>query len=755
MKKLLSILGVIGIVASSSTTVVSCGGKPTNNNNNDNDNEEDNDNFDLTPEERSAFDSTSDIAKAVALGKSENLGSNHVDVLGGYKFSPAILKIKDQSPNLIGRIKNTTTYNPTKLQQRMLNHFSYWGDNFTSNVDNESNSFLDGQDGLSTTDFIKEGRLLKDDSNYDDSLNFLLSDTARMELNSGSSIANYSENLPENITDRDAIAQKTSSSNLIMQSVASQLQGVLKNPTAEGIIPIVQLFSTVFPIETTNTGPGIASGLLTGLSRTIFFATTPDEQKDNDYSDEFFAKTVDGSTTGLISWAFEQEYNYLIKNRNKLGISNDQFKLLVGTPNEENKIGQDYKLITNVYNNDTSVYERAPAYTSKAVWYEAVENSGIYGDLINAIGKLKFHNAGRDEYNKESDKYDKGYANSLTPDAPNDYYAHRQFLAIDNDAIDVFEKTFSLYNISKNILSNETSKNMMDIIWEKVEPLTKRSEWNMLGIPVTSNNIGSFIDMIFDACGLFVGFNGNGDVNYADVNDIERYYGLNGNEKPYSEEMQKSLIDATKYIDTEDKDDDGKVIWDGNTAYQEAVYKAFGVDNIFKNPTIIKDGFYSRFISKADEYYNTIFANNEADVTYNWLEDFWDTNWMSNASWKESDINIEYGSNKTISKLTYTLEYTGLGSDEVADFKASDEVSGLSQSEIYEKIRNAKPATEDESEFKKSFNGTGLISDLKNVDHKYTVTFVNDSNNGDYDFKLSDFTNQQAYINNTWKSFSF
>ncbi|KAJ3628723.1 hypothetical protein Zmor_003889 [Zophobas morio] len=72
MKKLLSILGAIGIVASSSVSVIACAGGGSNKNEID----PYNPNNDLTPTQADTMNAIGSISEVMLAGKTENLGIN-------------------------------------------------------------------------------------------------------------------------------------------------------------------------------------------------------------------------------------------------------------------------------------------------------------------------------------------------------------------------------------------------------------------------------------------------------------------------------------------------------------------------------------------------------------------------------------------------------------------------------------------------------------------------------------------------------
>jgi hypothetical protein len=103
MKKLLTILGAIGIVASSSTAVASCGAKPANNGDDDI----------VDPTIKSALTSTGDLSKMLIVSKTENIGNNVGDLLTGKNNSLFQLKLDNfaqYSPTMLSRIKSANSY---------------------------------------------------------------------------------------------------------------------------------------------------------------------------------------------------------------------------------------------------------------------------------------------------------------------------------------------------------------------------------------------------------------------------------------------------------------------------------------------------------------------------------------------------------------------------------------------------------------------------------------------------------------------
>jgi hypothetical protein len=745
MKKLLSILGAIGIVASSSTAVASCGAKPANNGDDDI----------VDPTIKSALTSTGDLSKMLIVSKTENIGNNVGDLLTGKNNSLFQLKLDNfaqYSPTMLSRIKSANSYlSDDPIRKTEASDFAMWSDNFSSLFADEKNGLNGtGLPALDLSDAIESSSLLsKGDEFGTGNLDYLLSNSAigaKTGVNSADAKTNVYNYLDDNLNEENNVSSITKTNRAMASAIGSNSAAdVFLNPTADKLPAVLTLMGNLLQFTGTKGGVSDAddSSHGTGNLRGMYFGSGG--------FDKLKATTIDGkSQIGIIPSIFEKAYNLIRSNKDK--INSDVYEYLVGT-NDSEAIEVDgvsvYSLITDVWNNNTqsdTALNKAGTLTFDKegnrtnYFWKATPNSGLFGDVISQMGSLLGHsdqNYKLDASKREGLMNEQGYKSSGEP------------ILMDPDFYELQEKTLELFSATTNLLDKDLTKTIFSTLYSELKSVIGLA--SAFGINANEENIQELIQIIMDIMGNLLDFKGQ-STNLSTVDAVKNEY----SEGNFGLDTIQKLTDAFPLLSKEaaDENEKGNPDWfnDKNAAYREAVYAAFGVENGTK---ITEGGFWDNFRKTTLKYASSSVFDVEGIVTADeWLYNTYDKNIFDTKVWNAQDVNVQYNDYNAISQITYTLEYKGLGNDAVAEFKTTDEVKALSQNDIYQKLTNR---TDENIDFIKSYLGDGDLTKYNNsVDRKYTVTWVNDSQDpSSYDFKLVDLSNAQAYINGSWKEFNY
>jgi hypothetical protein len=744
MKKLLSILGAIGIVASSSTAVASCGAKPANNGDDDI----------VDPTIKSALTSTGDLSKMLIVSKTENIGNNVGDLLTGKNNSLFQLKLDNfaqYSPTMLSRIKSANSYlSDDPIRKTEASDFAMWSDNFSSLFADEKNGLNGtGLPALDLSDAIESSSLLsKGDEFGTGNLDYLLSNSAigaKTGVNSADAKTNVYNYLDDNLDNTNNISSITKTNEAIASAIGSNKPtDIFLNPTADKLPAVLTLMGNILQFAGTKGGVSDANKASNGagMLRQLYFGQTKTESA--------HGTTIDGiGQIGIIPSIFEKAYNLIIKNKSK--IKDDVYEYLVGT-NEKEVADVDgnpaYSLITNVYHNNTQDANGKPGElvfedgVRTNYYWKAIPDSGLFGDVISQMGALLSHSDNNYKFDAEKRKglmANQGYKSTGEP------------LLMDPEFYELQEKTMELFSATTNLLDADVTKTIFSDLYGDLESVIG-SVSKYIGINANKDNIQEVIQIVMEIMGNMLDFKGQ-TTDLKTVDDVRKAYKSDN----FALNTVKKLADAFHLLSKEAADEvdgDKNPDWfsDKNAAYREAVYEAFGVENGTK---ITEGGFWDNFRKTTMKYASSTVFDVEGIVTADeWLYNTYDKNIFDTKVWNAQDVDVQYNEYNAISQITYTLEYTGLGNDTVAEFKTTDEVKALSQNDIYQKLTNR---TDENTDFINSYLGDGDITKYNtNVDRKYTVTWVNDSTDPSlYDFKLANLSNAQAYINGSWKNFNY
>jgi hypothetical protein len=742
MKKLLSILGAIGIVASSSTAVASCGAKPANNGDDDI----------VDPTIKSALTSTGDLSKMLIVSKTENIGNNVGDLLTG-KNNGQFLNQKtdfDQySPTMLSRIKSANSYlSDDPIRQTEANNYAMWSDNFSSLFADEKNGLNGSGPALDLSDAIEGSSLLsKGDEFGTGDLDYLLSNSAissKAGLKSTDAKTNVYNYLDDNLNNANNISSVTKTNKAMASAIGTNsASDIFLNPTADKLPAVLTLMGNLLQYTGTKGGVSDADDTThgTGNLRGLYFGQSSLQAT--------HATTIDGKNKiGIIPSIFEKAYNMIRKNKDK--INADVYEYLVGT-NESEAVTTDdgnsvYLLITNVYNENTQDANGKPGElvfedgVRTNYYWKAIPDSGLFGDVISQMGALLSHSNNNYTFDAEKRKgltNEQGYKSSGEP------------ILMDPDFYELQEKTLELLSATRNLLDESFTTTIFTTLYNELESVVGLASG--FGINVNVDNIQEVVQIVMDIMANLLDFKGE-TTALKSVDDVKKAYSKDN----FALNTIQKLTEAFPLLSKEAADANAKGTpdWfsDKNAAYRAAVYEAFGVENGTK---ITEGGFWDNFRKTTMKYASSTVFDVEGIVTADeWLYNTYDKNIFDTKVWNAQDVDVQYNEYNAISQITYTLEYTGLGNDAVAEFKTTDEVKALSQNDIYQKLTNR---TNENTDFINSYLGDGDITKYNtNVDRKYTVTWVNDSTDpSSYDFKLANLSNAQAYINGSWKNFNY
>jgi hypothetical protein len=725
MKKLLSILGAIGIVASSSTAVASCGAKPKGNDDT------------VATEE---LTSTKELTSMMLLQKSENYGDNITDIL-----SPD----GETSPGMLGRFANATQYDADAYGEKKSESYLQWTNMFSSQ--NDDNNEI--KSGSNVADFISKNSLstiTQDDSNKlnisdsENKLDYLLSDSVLATANDLSS-ESLAINTPVNGVDNaDTFAAEINNNvNAYASGAASGATGLLLNPTADKIQEFINIVSNEFPVSFTASGatsPTDPSKGVGGLLQ-LWIGGTATATAD-----------VMGDKVGLISEVYEQMWLCMMQNQDtyKDLLGDDIFHYLVGTDDTATNLiadlGSEGEVVT-AYKNTVAGKTDTPENASE-VFFKSEDNRGLYGEIINKIGNLKYHNSSAKDFD------------ALTGEGTMGHYNHNNFMGIDSDVLEVLELTSKLFHVTSSIFQeNVDAWGPMETIFASKFGFLLKMGLGMLGLPALDyeNHFADIMEYIVNILDAFLGYKNTTvitkDTPVADFTDIFS--------NAYSEETAKALVDALSLMaDSTEKDagKDGNWFSDINADYRIAVASALGVE---ADGTVRSESMFGEMVklSKIDKY-RSLFLGAEGTSAIDYLINTFDKNILDDKTWTTKNEAISYTKDNTVDQVQFDLYYDGLGNENVTEFKAGiGELAGkydlqnMSEDEVLNKLNKTSPDYDEA--FANAYNGSGLKSDMSEVKHKYHVVWKNESTSMTMtDLKLQSISSVQAYINNSWVDMS-
>jgi hypothetical protein len=741
MKKLLSILGAIGIVASSSTAVASCGGNPKANDSQDEDSIVA---ANLTdPTQQSAYYATSDLTKMMLISKTENIGNNIGDILTagtGYNY-------KKYSPKMFDRFKNSNVYlSDNALKNREASHYAMWEDNFSS-IYGDNGIESDDTD-IDMSNLIDSSKLTTDYANIsNDNLNYLLSNGSNDKINTNSDVSgDIYDYAADDLAGENNISSLTQQMSSIYSAVGdgSQLTDLFYNPTADKLPAFMTLMSNLLVF--TGTASGIANETDGtqghGNIRGLYYGQSV-----------WGTKTLDGeSKVGLMAEMFECAYNYIKLNQDK--IDSEIVKYLVGSNDESTTVEKNgvttkiYPLIKDVHSNNASSNEceagnltfDGTERTNK--FWSATEDSGLFGEIISQMGSLLNHNKKNYKALKEHPEFESELAKNQG------FQETNEPILIDPDFDRLQEKIIEAFNATSKFLDEDVSNNLFSELYKSVSPITMNAI-KKFGIKIDEQNFQSVVNVILEIFKAMLDF----EPENSNPKTLEEFID-NYSDKSYKFTTMGKLVDAIPLANADaageyDGHNPVNPDWfdDRNADYREAVYEAFGV----KGNKIIENGFWDKFRAVTEKYKDTPLFTSDVVTADEWLYDIYDKNIIDPTLWTPSEFKFDYNEQNAISKISYTIEYDGIGNDSVANFKTTDEVKGMSEADIFNKLGN-----KDNTDFIKSYVGDGNINEYTNVKRKYTITWVNASQDpSTYDFKLMDLSGAQAFVDNSWKEFNY
>lgn len=732
MKKLISILGAMGIVASSATAVIACGGNGGNNEK------------PLDSDVQSALDATSDITKAMLLAKSENIGVNHLDILDSQGTKAT------NSVNIINRFKSASDYQDINEYWRdETDKANNWTNNFGTISHNEENG------NFSVRSFIDQSKIVKTSDNANDidkSLDYLLSDDEMGFINNGTyakkdDITNlWTPNKDESVEDTDRLDFKTDAYSAAQSNKFSGagLLASLGNFSPDKMETVITLMDTIGKVGAIDGMPKFSMGGSNtggdGDLRTFFFFDSPSSGL-NKQSDANI--TLGGDITGIATTSFESIYNIYMKNKDKIINGNENikklFELVVGDtdvqPNDSKS--ENYRLIGDIADGSTNFKDRGidddhlPGMNSSIKWFESyyhqsdsnIKSQGILGDLIDAIGDLDFHrldNSGRVGNEKLTGDH-LGNAN------------YNNMLMTDNDFVKVMELTFKLYEITKKIVPDDITKTIFSTLYSN-QLSTAASLLGFAGIKVDENSAPIVLDLFMKVGEAFLDYDGTEISANSSVEDVQSYI---NDDSHFGLQTVHAIQDAGQFAEG----DSAGTKWSDNEQYRNAFYKAIGVKSM-TDTNFEPDSFGAKL---KNIFKNVDLSGFVASINgYTWLNNLYDQQIIGENKWNSSDVSFTRDELGTITSIKFKLEYKGLGNQLVSDYKAkeAEKSERLTQSQIFNNLAND---TNDENSFKNNYLGYGLEKELVNVDHFYTIEWKNESSDSSYyDFKLIDISNSMT-----------
>lgn len=801
MKKLLSILGALGIISSSATTVIACGGKGRDSVENEDQLIE---NYRLSPNEKNAYYATSDMAKVFIQGKSENVGNNRTDnFVGAGSGWTGYNTNKAESVQMLTRMANVnTSLGTTGFQAREAQHVQMWKNVYSdaflstgkfSSTKATGERFI-SQDKLATSIVDSKNKIVDSaKESVNGSLNYLLADNTNSFINKGSMEKGDSASLRTNETANAEEVQsitKMTSANIAAANAADSGKSIASlfvdaGPEKEPLF--ISWLSRIFPVTLTDYTPDIDnSNSSFGLMHDGFFG-----HGGNSMVDRYLKTTTNnGSTVGLFSEIYEKTWSYLVDQfKDSDQKDNEIVKYLLGNNYASAASGDNgHILIDNVYETKTDidsktaigvkstatdeafkvngyVWDEKDTSEGGAVktvqdwfadeddenntknwdavkgdvyrdtaWFSASDDTGLYGKLINAIGKLKFHKKWNN-HDGYADEYLTGANNmgSWDEEVPN---------GLDKDIEEILKLTAEIQHVTNTYFAGDIADGAYKAVYDVMQPLLGVSTIKNYGFNITEANFKDYYNLMLEFLDSYLGWNKtlNTSASASDLDStLSDAFTL---ETPDALRAATSTMKENPNADGSNDEEWREWFADYQAPYRNAVSNALGAmvdDN--GNYTGETKGLYAKFQEIASKYGDTLFDASAGKESVNYINDLYDNNIMDPEKWLPSNINVRYAAdNSTISSISYTLEYKGYGNDDVSQFK--NEYQSLSQFDVLKKLNSFKDGEDTEIAFRKKWNGAGTNASLSNVDHFYTVTFVNE----DGRLVLNDLSNEYAMV---------
>lgn len=754
MKKLISILGAMGIVASSAASVVACGGKGGSDN--------------LNSQEKEALMATESMSKIMLQSKSENLGTNSVEQLG--EHTSATSAWSKGSPYYLSRFQNASNNGNDQYSKEMATTYQSWIDNFAKNVtDNafdlkttDTTSFInqDSLEGVSRTANGSDKGL--DYTSGNGKLSYLLSDSERNTL------ANDRKN--------DYLYAQSASSSPVkgglldtvksnMSAVKSSTTGFLTNPEP-GQISTFMGWVTKMLAFTTN-GDGFEGKGEGGLLMEIIVGGYWNE---NDTSlSKYSRPNIKGQNMGLVPVAIEKEWQWLVEHKDEAvqQMGESLYNYIVGS----NIDGKDY-LIDELPTDNGATYEYNAAYerrkigtgyidykdkngtvkkTTNLKWFTSY-NDGLMGKLINVLGEMKYHAKFQEgDYDGDGLKYgvnDADYNTYLSGKETAGSFYHEDVQMMDEDVVTMMRYSTELYDLTRKSLNEDTFKDMLSNAIDVTSGYEFISSLGSAGIKLTSDTFLLFTDFMEELSNSVVYFDKTKLDNLSNdeiANDADSIFSRENFDTSVIEEIRNSTKLKPAYEWTSDT----------NAEYRHVLEKAFGVDGN-SWATTAHERMYptlKKLVSDS-KYVDLISKIGDMKVAKNWIADNLDKPLFDETIWKASDEKVTYKDSGEINEVEFTLNYNGVGNDAVAKFKAEN--FDMDQNEILNKLsvitNDKKKKVHRDEEFASSYLGDGSIP-TKNVKRKYTVKWINNGTGmTGTNLVLTDITSTQAYIDGAWEN---
>lgn len=734
MKKLISVLGVIGLVASSATTVIACNGDKGNNV------IPDDGDYGFDQVTNNMISSAKNLSSMMLMGKTENYGNNISDILSGSPMTAT----STPGFNLLERFKSSDQYANDSFASKKGEAYNNFVDAFHSNLD--SGGQLDSSKGISS--YISESQLEKHDSvdsetpvdyvNGYGKLSYLLSDKESSLYNTGKTYTDkFNVNVQTMSDDENSFSSKVENS-VSAAEMANGISGIFMHPSAEKVQLFTTTMSQVAPIVLTNANAKKGDGKVAGMLGRLYTGMKYDNKKGK-YDTTASTPDLAGDNVGVITSIYEKAWSYAANNQDNMNKLKSEMGEKLFTYVFGDNFDASSKSNTLIdkrdesYGNDeagaAAFFKLWDNIDSNGVGAINSSNNGLYGKLINAIGQLKYHDKKFTAEQKEQ---------LLTGDAGT--YSSYNFTLLDKDVSTVLELSHQIYTITNLTLSQETMSEISKFLMEDFSGYM--SLMKFLGININyENHEFELFDLFNKILFSFLDFEQEGE--FTKDSDPETYFSLEN----YKLTPINELIQASKNYQTSDADSD-YFQSAANNEYSKAVAKALGVvDNEFAN-----EGPYKKIsdLLQQDKYKSLFDQGNGEEVSgaLQFLSDTYDKNILDGYEWKAENATVKFNDDYSIDQIEFDLNYDGLGNQNVTNFKTTEEVLNMSRSDIYNNLNETSKTYTDQKEhtFKNNYNGSGLYSDLTEVKHSYHIVWKNESTQSEFvDLKLLDVNNIKGF----------
>lgn len=806
MKKLISILGAIGIIASSSTSVIACGGHGDKNNTINPFNPDGK----LTPTQTDTMNAVGTLSEVLLATKTENLGLNRNNPIYQSKslYSDSLVALNRFQNALSGQ----TIVDGIDIGEKNAATYSNWKNNFQGEFNADGTTVGD----LDESSFIKDEQLhvgemqTDENGNYtagNEGLTYLLTDQTRgslyKKINNKSLSDKFNEKQINNkMIDGDSFAESVKDNASVL--IDGQM-GTLLNPNPNNAESVLKFMSNIAAftlsgntMNATYNDDGTPKEDTMGYLESLLFGS----------SNSSYGKGVTalGEKVGPIVAMYEQEYLWLVNNKDKAikSLGENVYNYLVGTkiPNENGKqflinhldkgddgsaVGYATDLLDK-YGYGYMTYKttdgKTISMTDKQV-VSAPEGTGFLGEMINQIGNLKFHsNYKVDDITKNGEETNEFFRimDMGTPDEIEKYIGmdslkgglditnginkkdypllySENFALTDNDVVLMMKNATKLYQLTKGLMDSDTFGELVSSEgMSNSAPGYLKTFATALGLTLDEKTTPILFDFVFKILNGLVQFDSSkfdaSAVKGMNNEQIENLF--NG---AITDQPVKDLIDAAKMIKSTKYSDDS------NLAYREKVNEVFGfklVDGKYSWREVGESGLnYKGMVQvMSDQINSDDFQSLTSQITgknaNNFFANQFDKGMYNNKNWKFENINFNDNGNQ-YDKIEFDIIYEGQGNEDVTQFKVDQANSELTQTDILNKTKTVKNADKTlsygDENFGKNYNGTGLVNSVtQNVKHKYHIVWENEGTGNIIDFKLADITSSQAIVseNGDW-----